>query len=483
MKSGKRALLYLMRKKGRTILLLLFLFIIASLLQIGGSLKSNADLEEEKLRKSLGSGFVLKSDTENEAYYELRSEDGHAYNLYVGPRVTDEMISRILKIKGVEDYDVTIIDLIWTDLTLKAGQWSVAEEDAYFTKKLLELLRQETQIIPCRNGELNKNFWTGAYTISEGRNIQEGDHYKAVISDWLANENRLTVGDSFTVETKEGFLWGSKDPLKTLGEPLELEIVGLFHPNFKQEESDMTYEDGYVVNMIYTDLDTHASLQKNIGEEEGDGYTEVTFFVEDPSSLDSVMQQIREDEKIDIEGMIFKADDTAYQSSAKPFRHISLFSTVIMVTGAAGIGIILYLLLKLWTKERTREAGILLCIGIKKREIVGQMLLECFLISAIALLLSVGLSGGMVKQSTKAAEWITSPKTERETYTVRLTHGYNPQVTKNSSGEVRLSHEVPKNVTLFTVFGVCGISCLSVLLSSVWLLDMEPGKLLQTMGR
>lgn len=367
----KRSLLYLIRKRGRSILFLLFLFTIACILQVGGSLKSNADQEEKELRESLGSGFILKADTENESYYELRSKKGHAYNLYTGPRVTDEVINQILKIPGVIDYEVSFLDFVWTDLSLKAGAWAAdMEPDEYFTKEQLELFSQKTRIYPCRKGEQNKNFWTGAFKISKGRNIQEGDHHKAVISEWLAKKNGLTIGDTFMVESKEGLLWGSKEPFNTLGLPIELEIVGLFQPNFQQEESDATYEDGYVVNQIFTDLNTHASLQKNIGEEDkGLGYTEVTFFVKDPAKLESIMQQIRENEQIDIEGMIFKADDAAYQASVKPFHLISLFSASIIVIGLIGIGIILYLVVKFWIKGRMREVGIYLSIGIGKERL------------------------------------------------------------------------------------------------------------------
>ena len=77
----------------------------------------------------------------------------------------------------------------------------------------------------CQGRGKPKEFRTGAFTISNSRNLRVGNHYKAVISEWLAEKNGLSVGDTLTVYVKEGIQM-SDSPLKTIGEPIELEIMG-----------------------------------------------------------------------------------------------------------------------------------------------------------------------------------------------------------------------------------------------------------------
>lgn len=58
----KRAVLYLARKRGRTILLTALLFMMSCFIVIGISLRVGAGNEISNLRKNLGTGFVLEAD-------------------------------------------------------------------------------------------------------------------------------------------------------------------------------------------------------------------------------------------------------------------------------------------------------------------------------------------------------------------------------------------------------------------------------------
>lgn len=484
MSYWKRGIKYLVRKKNRTILLTILLFMMSCFVLVGISLKSSADKETENLRQSLGTGFILEVDYQNEAYSEIRDDVGYSYKAYTGPVITNEMIDKIMGIDGVSDYKLNLIAYVWTNLEFRPGLWAYSEVHDGLTQEQLELWKQQTQVLACKKGERDANFSTGAFNISEGRNIQEEDHFKAVISEWLAEKNGLALGDILTIETKEGIYKPSEEPFKTWGEPVKLEIVGLFHPNFAQPFSIYTAEGDYVESMIYTDLDTYAALQKNFSEYDmesiSDIHSKVTFFVEDPAELESIMQQIRELDSIDIDGLIFRADDTAYQASVKPFQFISIFSTIILVAGIVGISIILYLVMNLWVKGRTHEVGILLSIGIKKGKIVCQMLAECLIVSAAALILSILLSGVMVDQCARAAERMTAPSQGKEPYTVQMTSVGEVITVKNTSDEVSLDHSVSINTVLIMVVVVCGLSMISVLLASVRVLEMEPKRLLQS---
>ncbi|MCI8785303.1 MAG: ABC transporter permease [Eubacterium sp.] len=498
MNTIKRVCLYLIRKKVRTLLLLSVLFLMSLTVLVGFFLKGSTERELERLRLSMASGFVLKVDTDNEMYWEKTDfGNGASADHYAGPMITDAMVEKICSLDGVEDYVVSgEAHMAWTDITLRPGMNAAIEPDPNpdpdelipFTEEYLKMCCHSTDVYSCRNGERHKNFRTGAFSITDGRNLEEEDRFKAVVSDWLAKENGLSVGDSLTLETKEGNYDFTKEPLKTWGEPVEVEIVGLFHANFSQPTSDMTLEQCYVENIIYADRDTYIRLQDNLKgharyEDVGEDYDkhmEVEFLVSDPGQVDAIMEQVRNLEGINMENMELEADSSAYEASAGPYRQVRDFSLLLLVLGLCGMGIVLYLLGRLWMQGRRREIGILRSVGIGRKEILGQMLAESFVVSLAALALAVLLSGPAAGKCADAAERLAAPKEGKEAYVVKVDQYFMPQIAKTSSDEVLLDGAVSSSTIGFAALFVCGISGISVLLSFAKISGMGIRELLQS---
>ena len=483
----KRTGLYLTRKIGRTLLLFVCLVITAVFLLASFSLKNASNKELARLRQTFGTGFVLKINTENPANVTVVEENGTIDSRYIGTKITDETIGKILELEGVTNYTLPReYNFVWTNLKLRQGSWAEAIPDEILTEDYIKLAQQEMMAYSCVDGELSKNFRTGALEISEGRNLKKGDLFQTVISEELAERNGLSVGDTITIEVKEGTYLKTNECHKTWGEPIQLEIIGLFHMNFTQKYSEWTSEYSYMENNIYVDQETHKMIDRIIEDNwVGDffdvGYPEVIFFVDDPEKTDAMIQELKERKDIPIDDMIVYSDQTAYEASAKPYNQIRMFSTILSAIGIAGMGIVLFLLMKLSVRGRMHEVGILLSIGIKKRKIVGQMMAECLAVSAAALVLAILLSGPLAAVCSQTAERLTAPSAKDGTYRVSLRDGMYPEIEKASSDKVELSSEVtPREVMLLVVL-VSGISAASVLLASVQILETEPKKLLQSM--
>ena len=479
----KRAILYLSRKRGRTILMALLMFAMFCSVLTGISLKNNAEKEINNLRRNLGTGFILEADIENEVYYKT-ADTSYSSLIYAGPKVTPEMIEKILAVDGVTDYSIdSLVQLVYMDLDLKEGMWAISTTNKYATLEMLEVKRHSTWLRPCATGDLHTNFRTGAIEISQGRNIQEGDKFKAVISEWLAEKNGLSVGDFFTVEIKEGNHSFSDNPQKTWGEPVELEIVGVFHMNFTQASSDYITECGLMENIIYTDLNTNTVLDENLTVmfPKEEDYTKVTFFVEDPTKIEEVMQQVGAMEEVNVDGLLLSADDTAYKASAKPYEQIGTFAMILLASGMIGFGIILYLVMRLWVRGRMHEAGILLSLGVGRRKIVGQMLVESLTVAAAASILSLLLSGTIVDKCMTFAEQVTTPKAGEEAYKAEVNYWSQPVVNQVSAEKVELEYDASGYELLLTVVLLCGVSSVSVLFASIKITDIEPKKLLRSM--
>ena len=481
----KRASLYLVRKKGRTILLFLYMFGMACFIFMSVFFLDGAEQELDRLRRTYGTGFVLDLDGGNEAYLTTAEFNGQVSKVYTGPIITDELINAIMKIPGVVDYTLSNEYYpVWTGLNLKPGAWTEDYPPDIISLEELKIKRQEILMYPCRNGERHKNFSTGAFEISKGRNIRAGDRFKAVISEELARRNRISVGDTFIIETKEGYVMPGDTPARTWGEPMELQVAGLFHMNFLQPSSEYTFENGYFENNIYVDLDTYKQHMKNIDENwdvdlPKTGYPEVTFFVDESGNLDGIMQKVKEEQEVD--GMRLFADNTAYQASAKPYGQIRTFAALLFAIGVLGAAAILFLFMRLWVRGRWQEIGILLSIGVRKRKIMGQMLLECMLVSVLAVFLTVLLSGTLAGISSQAAERFTAQGTNGERYRLTMELGLYPEVELNSVDKAVLSDEVTPKMVILVILLVNGISAGGILLASIQILEMEPKRLLQSM--
>ena len=487
MSIWKRVLLYLTRKKGRTVLLLFYIFCMSCFIFTAVFLKEGTEKELERLRNSFGAGFVLGLDADNEAYYTMAEYNGQTSKVYAGPIITDKTINAIMEIPGVVDYALSNeINMVYTKLKLQSGQWANTEPGEYMTKEELEVFRQQIAAYPCRNGSRHINFSTGALEITQGRNLLEEDSFMAVISEQLAERNHISVGDSFIIETKAGTFQLGGDSLKTWGKPIELQVIGIFHMNLVQLASEYTFEYGYLENNIYIDLETDAQLKENINDNwdvdlPESGYQEVTFFVKDPAELDGIMQEVRERKDINIEGLRFYVDSSTYQASVKPYEMVRIFAIALFFISVTGTAVVLFLLMRLWIRSRKQEAGILLSVGIKKREIIAQIVMECMGISIFALVLSILLSGSLADISAQTARHFTKQDAEKGKYEVEMDMGLYPEIRFAEADEVVLSGEVTPRAVLWLIFLMLGISSVSVLLASFQILEIEPKRLLQSL--
>ena len=183
----------------------------------------------------------------------------------------------------------------------------------------------------------------------------------------------------------------------------------------------LTMEESYIENSVYTDMDAFTELNAYYYEEGWEQtHINVEFLVEDPAQLDSIIQKVENWDELDLENMKLEVDDSAYRALAKPYRQIRFFAMLLLAVVLDGLGIILYLILVLWVRGRRHEIGILYSMGMRKSNILGQMLAECLFMSAVALLLVFVLSGPMVNVCSDVAESLTAPKEDAEEFRTTL---------------------------------------------------------------
>ncbi len=369
-------------------------FLLAAMMMLSFSIKRSAESTLKELRETLGGSISLQLNVVSTAFSKEEFKE-------VCGRFNKELVKNIAATEGIERYNTELELFLYTpDLTLIRGgaynnEKMCEERQLDIEEKYIimgEVLEKWPSVIGETHTEDVEHFRNGAFTLAEGRHLQEGDQGKAMISDELAKLNGLSVGDEIYIEinsyiVREGGtlddVWGGYD----------MEIVGIFHREAPQAINFYTPESGIANNFIYVDITTAEEMCRIFLESEYAHYSKATFFVEDPTHIDEILSEIRSRYGSKLGYFKLQIDDSVYHSSADPLKFISgiftFFMLLILVTGVVTLCIVV----KMWVQNRSHESGILLSVGIEKKEIVGQYLIEALFAVMVGCILAVGAAG------------------------------------------------------------------------------------------
>ncbi|MDO4274288.1 MAG: ABC transporter permease [Eubacteriales bacterium] len=382
MKAHHRAFLYITRKTGKSVLLLLTLFVMMVLLISGMSVRFASKSAAAQVRERIG------------GYFKISSDDSKANTENM---VNQVLVNRISALNGIKESNV--MDACYMDISglgLKPGKFSgIGDDKAHLTR-----------ILGNKNTSLHEYFSLGIFELTEGRHVEASDVGKALISEELAQLNNLGLGDHFIMQPPgDGADYGSS--LKTY----ELEIVGMFAEVQETHISQETPECDMPANFIFTDIGTTQQIIQDVKSGEDAFYSGgAVFFVKDPENLNQLVRDIRELDIFDSNNIKLTVNNAGYQSSMEPLKQLSNIS-LLMLTFIAVIGVVLLtLILTLWERDRIYEAGILISVGIPKRNLLWQHFLECASIFLVAFCISTAV---LLPVGTRMGDWLYENATEK----------------------------------------------------------------------
>lgn len=330
----QRGVLYLTRKRAKSILLLMIFLFVNSMI--------------------LGTNMILHAAQSTEAAMKEKTKAKVVCEMAdAGQPVTEE------DARGIGNLDaVTSIN--------RMGQ-----QAAYLPELLpvtgntsTEADNQKVSLLSFDDMETDSPFADQSFRLTEGRLIGPDSRYCAVVNQGFAQANGLKVGDTFSLENEEG----KKTTVEIIGEYLagnetrqEKETLALY----RQE------------NQIYIDNTAYLEL---FGEK---GFYKLSAYVSQPELLDSLAGEMQEivGEKAEV-----TTSDTLYQQMKAPLtqitRVVSLMRLLAFVTGTAVVS----LLLCMWMRSRQKEMAVFLSMGEGKSVVFWQALLESAVVFLIALL-------------------------------------------------------------------------------------------------
>lgn len=186
-----------------------------------------------------------------------------------------------------------------------------------------------------------------------------GETGYAVVNQWLADANGLSIGDTITVAAN-----------RAGGSPVELAVTGVYYRNTGYHYGET---EQYAENMIFTDLGTLEKLG-------GGGLLQwAEYTVTDPADIPGFMADMEGMAFPEREGLGFIALDGDYRKVAMSMETLVNVATLIFAAAIVLGVVLLSAMVMLSLSSREYEIGVLLSMGEGRWKVIAQLAVETLL--------------------------------------------------------------------------------------------------------
>lgn len=384
MSLWKRACLYSIRKKGKTITLLAFLLVMATLMLTCLSIQSATETANANIKKALLGHFTINA----------KLLDGG---------ITEDTLSQILAIDGLSG-KYTLRSYLYAAYYDADGKpLKINTKDA---AQVPEGYENAGKIVASSNSKDNSYFTEAGFELTEGNAIMPGAGNEVLLHEKFAQRNRLSVGDTL--------LLGN---VANKNSTIPVTVVGIYTNTKEQTSTEIVASCDLHENIIFSDISTASYLLYGTDKETSIQYGD--FYVNDPDKLDQIMAQVQKIEGIDWDNCTLTRYDNDYQNAKESLEGLQNIVLIAIAVVSVICFLVLVLFLILRMRGRIHETGIYLAMGISKSAVLMQYLLEVFFVVAIALILAYGTSSVI---SNQIGNGLLSQVTAKTYETVDLTN-------------------------------------------------------------
>lgn len=447
-----RAILYISRKKGKTVSLFLLVFVVAAFLISCFEIMEASEHLSKDIRTSLGAAFYIRASTNISV-----AENGETQMRNGNTHITQEVIDEIMELGEIKFCNPINYGFAKSD----AIQFIPGEKHTDDNNM--------GKVIAISYSALAPDFADQTVVLTEGNPITTTDRGAILISERLAEANHLSVGDRITLthaklsERNGNYV----DDISVKTAFAEVEVSGIYKINI--EDTALTLTAGVADNEIYSSLDVLDTLM----ESEAGIYTgEVDFYITDPADLEPITRDVQLISDIDWTTHFIRTNDFQYSKIAEQLSSLVDLVKILLVCISVVSTVILTLILTMKVHVRIQEVGILLSVGISKRQILGQFILEVLFVTVAAFVLSYTTTFGTTKIIAESVFQEIQP------------HLLNEQALVGNADGVTLSSylhlSVLQTITIYLlqVFVVF----LSTLVSSAMIMRLKPKEILSKMS-
>lgn len=414
----KRALTSITRRPGKTVILLVLVFVLSNVIAGSISVKNALDNTEDAMLSQMGVEVNIQVDWE--AIYNDSKGD------YTVPSITAEMVESIGASEYVKTYDYSIN----TSYEMRGLKYFYSEDPGYEQSE-----NNWFQFIGGQSATL-ANIASGDIALKEGRTYTEeeiasGDKV-ILVSDKFAQLNGLNVGSTVNVlytiyDYSGGIIYKEAVSSGDIGilpyEPYEPKIIKTLEYEFKvigtftakpikttDRDGNVIEQDSQYLNTIFATNKAITACNNDITAElaaegiDNTIYTNTTaiFILKSPDVVEIFESQ---SQQYLPKGLVFIDNAASFDSVRTPMANVKWIANIVMWVAVCATILIISLLVTLFLRDRKHEMGIYLALGERKGIIASQILSEVLIIAVIAVSLSI-FSGNILaeKMSTTMLE-------------------------------------------------------------------------------
>ncbi len=311
-------------------------------------------------------------------------------------------------------------------------------------------------LVGCRKMSLDSRVASGDAVLVAGREIQPEDTDVCVISQALAEVSGRGLGDTLSFHSRRE---PESAPIHTAT------VIGIYQPSpaLQPLMSGDTYRWD---NVIFTDLHFPEKAENDTPL-----FQTAYFQAEDVNQYDDLKADILA-LPIDWEQYDLIDRDGKLDVLSANFNQLKSASTLLVLTAVIGGFLILFLIFLLCTRSRAREMGVLLSLGIRKRNILGQLLLEAAAVATFAFLVSFAVCPKLTQAAVDqmVRDQLTQAQQEQESQAAYVYSEAQTASETVTGTQVRLSPAV----TALCGIGITALTCFSAGAASAAILRKRP---------
>lgn len=351
----KNAIKNLGRNKGRNILLAVIIFAIILTTVVSIIINSTTDEIISDYKTRFGSEATIDYDYDMLTNQEVANFSFLTLEQYIEYSKSDYIKETIIE---------STLPVILKDISPVSSNGDGVLTDSY------------VNLTGTTRAQISSDFTSKSRTLTDGEVFKEPN--ECIISEQLAAQNDLSVGDTFTVYDEQ------KKNMQTLT------ITGIFEDltMAAANKAGTEYSSlGNRNNEILTGIETISEGNLLDLDYRHDAFY-VLYTLKDPGMLEDFTSQLREKGLPDYYRVT--TDETSYQNIVGPVEAMSditnMFLIVVLILG----GVILVVLSTFSIRERKYEIGVLRAIGMKKAKVTAGLLVEMVAITALCLVIGLG---------------------------------------------------------------------------------------------
>lgn len=324
MSDRQLAFRYLIRKKGKVIILLLVLLFINSMILSTSII----------LRAAENSKRFIQEKTQSKVVLEITR--------------SDEMM-KDFEVNKIQDLDDVLFINRMSGGTARPTGFSPVTGNENEDNPL------EVSLLSYDDLENDSAFTEQRYRLLEGKYINQDTPAGVVINSQLAEFNGLKLGDQINLHTNHG--------------EASAEIIGLFLAGGERKQSREIDTVDRLENQIFIDNTTFSELYPD------HGFHRLSVYTKSPDQLEQLEKKLQ---SLFHERVEMVVADTLYQQMRIPLDQLMRVTGLMLVLTFITGTIVVSLLLCMWMGTRQKEIAIFISLGRAKRSIMSQIFLESF---------------------------------------------------------------------------------------------------------